>query len=170
MSQGMTYQPSPKWRNVNRYLLAFFWCLGVICGIFLSCSVDDRSYSLIRSIPYGNISAISVLVHTVLPFLFSTFALCFNWSGLFLLICFCKAAFLSFLSFGYILINPSTGWILCCLFVFRNFLHLPLLYCFWLRCFEERRKFSFAVCLLWIGIAVLLESISLRFFMPNWVT
>ncbi len=142
-------------RNGCRFVLAFFWILGLIFGVFLFQTAGDSFLPLMRSIPQGAVSIMSLFCSVYLPFLFSAFAVICSQTIILFPISFCEAFLLSFVSFGVTQAYGTAGWLIRSMLLFSNFFCAPILYFLWLRYLSGFRRFSLLE-FLFIGCAVIL--------------
>lgn len=120
-------------RKGSKLILAFSWLLGLICGILVCLSAGNSFASWMRSTVYGAVSIVSLLFVTILPFLFSALAVYLSKPVLLLVICFCKAFLLSYVSLGVYQAFGSAGWLVRYLLSFSECMSAPLLYWCWQR-------------------------------------
>ncbi len=142
-------------RKGCRFILAFCWLAGLICGIFIYLSSANSLTSMMRSVLYAPVSIVGLLCVTVLPFLLSAFAVFFFRPVWLLPICFAKAFLFAFISMGIVQDFGSAGWLIRCLLLFSDCIGVPILYWFWMRCLSDDRRLS-GWELTWIFSLVLL--------------
>lgn len=130
-------------RKGYRFLLAFCWIGGLICGMGLCRAAGPTFSSWMRRacdcpVSIGRLSAI-----TLLPFLLSAAAVYASRPGLLYGITFCKGCALSFAATAVHIGWGNAGWLARWLLCFGSLLTAPLLYGYWLRHISGRRPFSF---------------------------
>jgi len=101
-------------------LLAAFWLFGVCCGILLFLYAGTPMFFLMRRLPYGSVSIVSLLVTGLIPFLFSAFAVFISRPRMILAVSFCRACLYSFVSLGVSVAFASAGWLIRGLLLFYN--------------------------------------------------
>jgi len=123
-------QQSRKYHNI---FLAFVWLLGLNCGIALFRMSQTTSFSLMHGVFDCSVSIVGLLSVSLLPFLFSAFAVYIR-SYLFLVVlCFIKSCLFAFVSMGLICTYTSAGWLIRLLMMFSDICSLvPLWWC-WIR-------------------------------------
>ena len=146
-------------RKVSATILAFTLFIGYFLGSCLAALTVSSFHSLMRSALTGSVSIVSLLSVTLLPFLFSAFAVYIRQYWLFLPIALFRCISFSFLGSVILYAFGSSGWLICLLFLFSDILSLPLLCWFWLRHISEGdrhllRNLS-AVFIVLSGIAIL---------------
>ena len=140
----------------NRQMLAVFWIVGLICGIFLFLYAGTPVVSLMRRILCSSVSIVSLFGIGLIPFLFTAYAVIFSGQWLIFAICFCKACLLGFVSAGIWFTFASAGWLLWSLLLFSGSVLSADLYFLWLRVLSADRICWFSavsVAFLAVGIA-----------------
>ena len=122
-----------RFRKGDRLLLAICWCFGFICGILAFFSAETFLLLQMHMSSFGSMSIVGLLCITLLPFLLSAYAVLISRPAWLFLICFCKAFFYSFVSILLMQCYGSAGWLIRVIFLFNDFLAVPVLYLFWLR-------------------------------------
>ncbi len=125
--------PLHRRRKGCRYILAFSWLSGIICGILLSLTAEERILPLMRGAVYTPVSITWLLCVSVLPFLLSTFVVFHFVPAWLLLICFAKAFLFAFVSMVILMVYASAGWLVWLMLLFCDLVTLPILYWFWMR-------------------------------------
>ena len=146
-------------RRIHGCILAVFWSLGILCGIWTQFYADFYSASLMRSTLSGSVSIVSLLCVTVLPFLISAFAVFLSCHWMLHPIAFCRGFLLSFVSLGITASFGSAGWLFRLLLCFSEFVSTPFLYWFWLRCFRGPGDSFVLTCALMASFCLLTGSI-----------
>ena len=146
-------------RKFGNTLLAFSWWLGIICGIVGYAAAGNSLYLLMRNSPYGTMSIVGLLGVSILPFLFSAFAVSISFPLLLYPICFSKAFLFSFVSFGVLHSYAGAGWLIRWLLLFSDTTGVPLLYCFWLRHLPGFQKPSLSENVLFLVLFLVLGCI-----------
>ena len=155
-------------RQAGRFrvlLLAAAWFLGLLAGAYLFSSADQSSASLMRAAVSGRVSIVGSLVVTLLPFLFSAFAVYVSRPALLLPIAFGKGVSVSLVSLGIGAALGGAAWLIRGLVMFSDLAVTPLLVFYWLRHISGRR-FSIGPCLAFLGAAWVVCCIDLRFISP----
>lgn len=133
MTRFVHYDLPDWWRRWSRFLLAVFWILGLMFGVFLSFSAGGSFVSLMRLACDSPVSIIALLMTILLPFLLTALAVYVSEPRLLLIFCFLKAACFSFVSVLAFRAFASAGWLVRCLLMFADICTLPLLYGSWNR-------------------------------------
>lgn len=140
-------------------ILALFWISGLIAGAAAYFFAGHFLSSLMHGILSGSVSIVSLLCVTVLPFLFSAFAVYICEPRLLYPICFGKAFLFSVVSMAVWISFGSAGWLVRWLLMFSDLVSLPLLYLFWLRHISGQRSFSGLEILLVASACMLIGSV-----------
>lgn len=128
-----------KWNSV---LLALYWCAGLIFGgIGFRCT-GNSFLSLMRMVPGGPVSIVSLLTSLLLPFLFSAFAVSCSMPRLLYGVCFFRAFLFSFVSCGTAAAFGSAGWLVWLIFMLPDVVCAAVLYLYCLRHISGHRRFS----------------------------
>lgn len=146
-------------RKHHQILLALSWCTGMVCGILLFVYDSGSLLSLMRSSVICSVSIVGLIYTVMLPFLFSAFAVLLFGAASLLLICFMKACFFSFVSFGIYYSFGSAGWLISGLLMLTDAVTSVLLYVFWLRILSGRCRSPFWDTLLFCLFGVIFGSI-----------
>lgn len=147
------------WRKGSTFFLALSWCLGLISGIVLFLFAGTQILPWMRSTAYGAVSIVGLLCVTLLPFLFSAFAVFISEPWLLLPISYGKAVLFSLISLGILQSFGSAGWLVRLLLMFSDSVSVPLLYCFWHRHISGRRKLAFSEAWNAVSLCILIGSI-----------
>ena len=141
------------WRKYRSVLLALCYLAGLFFGVFVFRSADERLELLMRGAFSGTVSIVGLLCVTILPFLFSAFAVFLSRPVLLFLVSFVQAFAFSFVSLGILRCSGSAGWLTRWLLCFSGSVFAPVLYLYWQR--HLTRPFSgleaagmLSVCLL----------------------
>lgn len=120
-------------RSVCRFLLAFFWLTGILCGISWVTFTENTLAVLLHRLPYRPVSLGPALLSTLLPFAISALAVKgFGFAALFPVV-FTEAFLLTAISFGLIQAYGPSGWLISGILLLGNWFCEPLLYLMWLR-------------------------------------
>lgn len=156
------------WRKVSKVFLALFFLSGSLFGLYFYFVSGPSFSSLMRSMYCSSVSIVGLCFATVLPYLLSVFAVYFSAPALMLLIGFCKAFLTAFVSIDIHLSFGSAGWLACILFLFSDYLLMPVYYSFW----HHHISGEWSLCILEIIAAVsfslLVACIDYRFIFPLW--
>lgn len=153
-------------RKAFRFYLAFSWLLGLICGSLTSLMAGESILPLMRSVLYAPVSIVGALCVSVLPMLFSAYAVFLSNFGLLLPICFAKAFLFSFVSTGVSRAFASAGWLMGRLLLYSDWTSLPILYWFWLRSLSPERPVGLWETILAFAMLGLLGSIHFSIISP----
>lgn len=154
------------WRKGCTILLALCFLSGLIFGMFAYISAEETLLPMMRRTFYGNVSIVSLLSVTCLPFLLSAFAVYTTWPGFMLAVSFAKAFVFSFVSLGIYSCIHSAGWFLLWLLIFTDLLSMPVMYFFWLRNLSGEGKLSLPVMVMCTSLVILIVSLYIRFISP----
>lgn len=157
---------SRRFRKGWRFLLAFFWCSGLLCGILVSFSAEDTFSSWMRMNKVGSVSIVSLLCVSLVPFLLSAFAVFISMPSLMLPVCFCKAFLFAFVSVGVMQAYGSAGWLIRNILLFSDCLTAPVLYLFWLRIISSPRRNRIWEGSFLCALLILIGSLDHRVFSP----
>lgn len=130
-------------RKVCRFLLAFCWISGLICGIGLCYAAGPCFVSWMRGVCAVPVSIGRLIAITLLPFLLSALAVFASHPRLLFGIAFVRGFSLSFVCAAISLSWGSAGWLARWLLCFGSLLSAPILYGCWLRHLSGHRTFSF---------------------------
>lgn len=153
-------------RKGGRFILAFFWVTGLLCGIFAFRRVGSDLVPLMRRAAYAPVSIVGILCAATLPFLLSAFAVFLSRPVWILPICFGKAFCFSLISMGILQAYGSAGWLIRYLLLFGNCASAPILYWLWLQYFRKYRSTPLWEGTLAFSLALLLGSINYRVIAP----
>ena len=145
-------------RKVRRFLLAFSWIAGLICGIGLCHAAGPSFVSWMRGVCECPVSIGRLTAFTILPFLLSALAVYTSHPGLLFGLAFARAASLSFVCSAVSLGWGSSGWLVRWLLCFGGLLTAPVLYGYWLRHIGRHRPFSLWETVLLLSAAGILGS------------
>ena len=119
-------------RKENTSLLAFYYLFGFALGLSFSFFSGVTS-SLMHSFSDYAVSIVWFLIHLLLPFLFSVFAVCISAPELLYCICMLKAFLLSYLSVFLMIVYSNYGFLKRTLILFSDYISIPVLFFFWYR-------------------------------------
>lgn len=128
------------YRKASIPLLAFFWCVGLLFGALSAICAGEQTISLMRTLPQGGVSIVSLLVSQSLPFLISAYAVYIHLPWLLFPIAFGKAFTFSLCASLITVTYSSAGWLLRLLLMFSDLALCPLLILFWVRHIRNDRK------------------------------
>lgn len=149
-----------------RIFLAFFWIAGLLLGICLYFAAGSFYSSVMPGALQGTVSIVSLLCISILPFLFSAFAVFASKPFLLLLICFWKAFQFSFVSLGVLCSFSGSGWLIRWFLMFSDMISLPLLYWFWVRHICAKRFLSGTEAFVIVSLFILIGSIDYCYISP----
>ncbi len=119
--------------RIHRWILAFFWCLGLATGVLVALCMDESFLLLMRMAALRPVSIVSLFLTTFLPFITSAIAVYIAKPALLPVIAYLKAAVFSFISLMTFFSFGTAGWMIRCLVMFTDIVTLPFLYSFWHR-------------------------------------
>lgn len=154
------------WRRECRLFLAFFWTAGWGFGSWFGSTAEEFVVALMRRACEGNVSIVSLLFVTLLPFLISTFVVLHNAVYLLLPLAFCKAFLISNICCAVAACFGSAGWLVGILLLFSEFCAAPVLYGFWRRHISGRQSLSVEEILGFCVWIFLIGSINFRIISP----
>ncbi len=130
-------------RKYDKHILALSWVLGLGFGglVFRYAGSDLASQMPLAAMCQPSI--FGLLTCSMLPFLFSAFAVYICIPRLLFVICFAKAFALAYVSCGIFSAFGSAGWLVCYMLLFTDLGCSVLLYLYWLRHISGVRSFSF---------------------------
>lgn len=141
------------WQRTAPGLLTASWVLGMLIGYFAALSAGPMLSELITQSAGQRASWTGVMSVTILPFLLSAFAVSFSEPWLLLFISTFKAFSFSFCAWGVCLAFGQSGWLVLFLFLFSDFLLIPLQYFYWLRHIRGDIKPTFSELPLFLAAA-----------------
>ncbi len=166
MARFILSSPPGIWRKGSTAFLAFSFLFGLFSGIAAFFAYGESVLPWMRSVLYSPVSIVGILCVTVLPFLFSAFAVFISKPWLLFLISFWKAMFFSFFSLGFLVSNGSAGWLIRWLLMFSDLICLPVLYFYWQRSLLQHEKASFAEGLVFFSLLLFIGSMDYRMIAP----
>lgn len=132
----------PAWRcKKPMFLLACAFLFGLISGVLFSMSASDALFPTMRAAVFGCVSIPGLLSATLLPFLFSAFAVYISCQKLLIPIAFCKAFVFAFVGTGILGAFGSAGWLVRLLLMFSDVASLPLLWWYWQKSLSGSGRF-----------------------------
>lgn len=160
------WQTPSWWCKVSTRLLAFSWCLGMLLGMLAATAASDTLIPMMRRAVYCPVSIPGLLAATVLPFLFSAYAVSLSEPWLLLIISALKAFSFAFCACGVSLAFGQSGWLVRFLFLFSDCCLIPVLFLYWIRHISGKgngKRWELPVC---IGAALLIGCIDYCFVAP----
>ena len=145
MIQYDSYEDASLHSGFSPALLAVCWLLGVFCGMLLFLHAGTPVFSLMRRLPYGSVSIVSLLAAGLIPFLFTAYAVFISRPRMVFAVAFCKACLFSFVSLGISVAFASAGWLMRGLLLFGSGVSCVMLYFLWLRILSGRKTYWLAV-------------------------
>ena len=124
-------------RKVNVTILALTLLSGYLSGGLCGGRADSLLFQLMRMGALSHVSIVSVLPVLLLPLLLSAFAVYIGFRQCVLLIAFIKAFLFAYLYCSVLVFFPSSGLLFALLFLCTDFLIMPVLCWFWLRCINR---------------------------------
>lgn len=138
MARFLHHSDSFTLRKWPAFLLAFSWLLGLGCGGLVFRSADESIVSLMRMAVLKPVSIVGLLSCTLLPFLFTAFAVYVSLPALLLLIGFSKAFLYAYVSCAVLAAFGSAGWLVRGFLMFSDTIGAVLLYSCWMRSLSRR--------------------------------
>ena len=123
------FHPNPPDRRSKypAFVLALSYFAGLLFGVFVFRFAGDRLDSLMRGAPTGAVSIVGLLGVTVVPFLFSAFAVSLSKPALLFPVSFINAFLFCFVSLGMMRCAGSAGWLIRWLLCFSGSVFAPVL-------------------------------------------
>lgn len=151
-------------RRFHYAALAFSWVIGLGFGALTFGYGKDSLVSLMPSALSSRLSIVGLLSSTLLPFLFSVFAVYISVPQVLIVICLAKAFLYAYISCGVYQAFGSAGWLAHWILMFTDTLSIPVLYLFWLRHVSGCRRFRAGGTGLYL-VLLLLIAITGHFFL-----
>lgn len=142
----------------QRFALYFSvaWLAGLAAGVLVAIQSSAIHNSLTQSLPYSRLSVVGFLVSLIAPFLLSAIFIKISLFGLIIPLIFGKAFSYSWCVCLLLISYPGSGWLLCRLLVFSDFIVTVLLLWYWFRGLDQknnRRQNDLLLCLV-IALAI----------------
>lgn len=147
-------------------ILALSYFAGLLFGVFVFRFAGDRLDSLMRGALTGAVSIVGLLGVTVVPFLFSAFAVSLSKPALLFPVSFINAFLFCFVSLRMMRCAGSAGWLIRWLLCFSGSVFAPVLYLYWQR--HLTRPFSGLEAAGMLSLCLLIGSIDYRLISPFW--
>lgn len=147
MARFLHHSDSCTLRKWSARLLAFSWILGLGCGGLVFRFAGESIVSLMPIAVSGPVSIVGLLTCTLLPFLFTAFAVYVSLPWLLIVVSFCKSFLYAYVSCAVLTAFGSAGWLVRALLLFSDTCGAVLLYSCWLWYLDRGRRSSvFGVC------------------------
>ena len=166
IKKGMWTDFASFWCKASPWLLALSWLIGMLLGIPAALAASDFLVPMMRESIGCSVSIPGLLAATLLPFLFSAYAVSLSEPWLLLIISTLKAFSYSFCACGVSLAFGQSSWLVRFLFLFSDHCLIPLLYLYWLRHIRAKAKTSPLELSGCIGAALLVGSIDYYLIAP----
>ena len=140
-------------RRVCAVILAFALLFGVCFGGICSGLAEPILFQLMYTAAQSRVSIVCLLPVMLLPIVISAFAVSVGLYWLLIPVAFLKTFLFGFLCSGIVILFPDSGPLFAFLFLFMDFLSMPVLCWYWLRCIHSREAGSRA-CVLSISCIV----------------
>ena len=122
-----------RYRCIFRVVfLAFFWTASLIYGVYFSAK-DPSVVSLMRLLPYSQVSIVGLIVVSILPLLISIVFVYYRKPIVIYTILICKGFLSGYCIGGLALVYCSAGWIIDILLLFSDSCITLILLWFWYR-------------------------------------
>lgn len=170
----MLFRSSPKsvWysRNHSRWILAFVWIAGLVCGCCLFVEFGLVLDAKMRSPSLGTVSIVWLFLVTFFPFFLSAVSAIFSMRALCFVICYFKALLFSFTSLGIVVLFGSAGWLFRWILLFSNSVGVCGLLFFWVRHLPVRDSVVVRLgdFLFYSALFFLLSSVDYSIILPIW--
>ena len=152
-------------RGRAHLVLALSFLLGHFWGIWFSGMASEQLSSATRMAAWNHVSVFGLLSSTVLPFLFSAFAVYLKQPILLIPIAFVKAFLFSYVGYHLWMAWGSAGWLIRGLMMFGTGLSMPVLYWYWQR-YIDGRGFQWEVFLLTLGFLLVIGMVDYQWVAP----
>ena len=166
MARFLHRSRSPISCNANRCWLAFYWIIGILAGVWISVFSGFNCSSLMRSVPYGAVSIVSLVLIVFLPFLLSAIVVFFSCRVILFLIVFVKGCLMALVSMGVVYSYGGVGWFIRGFLCFSDMASLPLLYWYWMHILEMEGFSALRTGLCLLGPVYCIGSIDFCLIMP----
>lgn len=166
MARFLHHSSSCTFRKWADWILAFSWLSGLGAGALVFRFADDISVSLMRSAAESPVSIVGLLICTLLPFLFTAFAVYLSLPRLLIPISFCKAFAYAYVSCAVLTAFGTAGWLVRALLLFSDTCCAGLLYGCWMRCLSGTYVVSPAGIVLYGAFASIAALLDFGFFAP----
>jgi hypothetical protein len=133
-------------RKFGRFILALFWIIGLVFGVWSFRFSGAASISLARRAVSSSVSAVGLYLCLLLPLLFSAYAVYSSSPWLIFVLAFCKGCAYSWVAAMVSAAFGSSGWLVRFFFLFSDSIFLVFLYGFWAVYVTGERKLSGRVC------------------------
>lgn len=133
-------------RKFGRFLLALFWTIGLVFGVWSAGFAGDASFLLAHRAVSSSVSAVGLYCCLLLPLFFSAYAVYSSSPWLMFLIAFGKGCSYSWVASTVSAAFGSSGWLVRFFFLFSDSIFLVFLYGFWLLYVTGERKLSGRFC------------------------
>ena len=150
----------------RRLLFLLIWASGLYLGCIVSSESGSSFSPLMRGFFTNTVSIVALISVSVLPFLFSAFAVSIGFSQLLFFICFIKAFSFGFVSGAIYTVFGNVGWLGQLLFMFSDMVSLPLFLLYGVRHISGDRSFSFSEFFFGTAVLILIGSVDFCFVSP----
>ena len=121
-------------------LLAVFWVVGLLCGLYAANELQNYSFPLMYAAVVEGVSIVRLLVVICVPFLISVLLVKFSAERLLYFIAVIKAFSYCF-TFSFALVAfDSAGWLIKALLLFSDSFSVIFLLWFWVRALQKRTR------------------------------
>lgn len=141
------------------WLLTLSWLFGVFLGISAALASSSFLIPMMRQSVQCSVSIPGLLAATVVPFLISAFAVSLSEPWLVLIISTAKAFSFSFCACGVSLAFGQSSWLVRFLFLFSDYLLIPLMYLYWMRHIQDQAVHRAWELCAYIGASLLIGGI-----------
>lgn len=131
-------------------ILAFSWIGGLASGVLLFFRADASVISLMRRCCFTSVSIVWFAALSILPFLFSAFAVFLSFPWMLYPVCYLKGLCYGFVIAGLDYLWGASSWLVRLAVLFDDILLVPLLFWFWIRHVSGERKCSIRECVLFL--------------------
>lgn len=153
-------------RKVCRLVLAFSWLTGLLAGFAFYSPAGHILDPWMCGRAFAPVSIRPLLCVTLLPFLFSAFAVFISRPWLIYPLAFSKAFLLGLIGLAVQRCWGSAGWLARWMLCFSSAASGPLLYWYWLRHIDGRQGYAFSETALVFSSAAILGSMNFFVIVP----
>lgn len=155
-------------RRKSVVLLAIWWFAGSMLGALTAHRLSYPFFSLMRLAAQSHVSIVSFMTVNLLPLFSSAFAVYLDRPIWIFGISFTKAFLYALCTVGIIGAFGSAAWLVVFLFLFSDNLTTPVLFFFWFRHIEGRRRTFWADCAGCFGVCLVVSLIDSCLISPFW--
>lgn len=121
------------WCKRMIWILAFFWCVSLLAGIYLASASNVNFPLLMRLTVDCSVSIVGLAAVLFFPLVLSAIGIFYRWPLLIVFLCIYKGMFLGFSLFGIAAAFASAGWLVNRFILFSDSVITVFLFWFWFR-------------------------------------